>query len=89
MQSMPVSCPCARPFHAHGSPTTETRLCWWYAFCADDAPSDSVPAHAQGWFNLHESNMETYEFSKLKKFLTLLRFHMEVGAQGGMVGLGG
>lgn len=32
---------------------------------------------AQGWFNLHESNMETYEFSKLKKFLTLTRFLME------------
>lgn len=31
----------------------------------------------KGWFNLQEANMETYEFSKLKKFLTLTRFVME------------
>ncbi|KAJ9531690.1 hypothetical protein QJQ45_021840, partial [Haematococcus lacustris] len=31
----------------------------------------------KGWYNLHEANMETYEFSKLKKFLTLTRFVME------------
>lgn len=27
----------------------------------------------KGWYNLHESNMETYEFSKLRRFLTLVR----------------
>ncbi|KAF5829735.1 dynein heavy chain, N-terminal region 2-domain-containing protein [Dunaliella salina] len=31
----------------------------------------------KGWFNLHETNMETYEFSKLKKFLTQTKFIME------------
>lgn len=31
----------------------------------------------KGWYNLHESNMETYEFSKLRRFLSLVRFHME------------
>ncbi|MEW5308986.1 MAG: hypothetical protein WDW38_000903 [Sanguina aurantia] len=31
----------------------------------------------KGWFNLAESNMETYEFSKLRSFLTLTRFVME------------
>lgn len=31
----------------------------------------------KGWFNIHESNRETYDFSKLKRFLTLTRFVME------------
>ncbi|EFJ44217.1 dynein heavy chain 2, partial [Volvox carteri f. nagariensis] len=31
----------------------------------------------KGWFNLAEASMETYEFSKLRKFLTLTRFVME------------
>ena len=31
----------------------------------------------KGWFNLGESSQETYEFSKLKKFLALTRFVME------------
>ncbi|KAG2485619.1 hypothetical protein HYH03_015682 [Edaphochlamys debaryana] len=31
----------------------------------------------KGWFNLGEASMETYEFSKLRKFLTLTRFVME------------
>ncbi|GMH32802.1 hypothetical protein BSKO_00636 [Bryopsis sp. KO-2023] len=31
----------------------------------------------KGWFNLHESNRETYEFSKLRRFLALTRFVME------------
>ncbi|KAG2439747.1 hypothetical protein HYH02_010624 [Chlamydomonas schloesseri] len=31
----------------------------------------------KGWFNLGEASMETYEFSKLRKFLTLTRFMME------------
>lgn len=31
----------------------------------------------KGWFNLHETNRETYDFSKLKRFLTLTRFIME------------
>eukprot|EP00798_Chlamydomonas_sp_ICE-L_P016863 gene16863-23131_t len=31
----------------------------------------------KGWFNLHETNMETFEFSKLKKFLMQMRFIME------------
>ena len=31
----------------------------------------------KGWFNLNEQNQETYEFSKLKKFLRVIRFMME------------
>ena len=31
----------------------------------------------KGWFNLNEQNQETYEFSKLKKFLRVVRFMME------------
>lgn len=31
----------------------------------------------KGWFNIHETNKETYEFGKLKKFLTLVNFMMQ------------
>ena len=31
----------------------------------------------KGWYNMHETNRETYEFSKLKKFLNMIRFVME------------
>ncbi|CAG9466771.1 unnamed protein product [Pedinophyceae sp. YPF-701] len=31
----------------------------------------------KGWFNLEETNRETYEFSKLRRFLTLTRLMME------------
>ena len=30
----------------------------------------------KGWFNIHEMSKETYEFGKLKKFLTLINFMM-------------
>ena len=31
----------------------------------------------KGWFNINESSKETYEFGKLKKFLTLVNFMMQ------------
>lgn len=31
----------------------------------------------KGWYNIHETNRETYEFSKLKKFLNMIRYVME------------
>jgi len=31
----------------------------------------------KGWFNIHETSKETYEFGKLKKFLTLINFMMQ------------
>ena len=31
----------------------------------------------KGWYNLSESNYETYGFSKLKRLLTMTRFLME------------
>ena len=31
----------------------------------------------KGWFNIHEASKETYEFGKLKKFLTLVNFMMQ------------
>ena len=31
----------------------------------------------KGWYNMQETNRETYEFSKLKKFLNMIRFVME------------
>ncbi len=31
----------------------------------------------KGWYNIHESNMETYNFSKLRRLLALVRFTME------------
>ena len=30
----------------------------------------------KGWFNINESSKETYEYGKLKKFLTLVNFMM-------------
>jgi dynein heavy chain len=31
----------------------------------------------KGWYNLAESNFEAYRFSKLRRFLGLVRFGME------------
>jgi dynein heavy chain len=31
----------------------------------------------KGWFNIHEKSKSTYEFGKLKKFLTLVNFMMQ------------
>ena len=31
----------------------------------------------KGWFNINESSKETYEYGKLKKFLTLVNFMMQ------------
>lgn len=31
----------------------------------------------KGWFNIKEDSKETYEFGKLKKFLTLVNFMMQ------------
>ena len=31
----------------------------------------------KGWFNLHESNLESYNGSKMKRFLTMVKFAME------------
>ena len=31
----------------------------------------------KGWFNLHESNLESYNGSKMKRFLTMVKFSME------------
>lgn len=31
----------------------------------------------KGWYNLAETNFETYKFSKLKRFLGLVKFVME------------
>jgi dynein heavy chain len=33
----------------------------------------------KGWFNIHETSKETYEFGKLKKFLTVVNFMMQDG----------
>ena len=32
----------------------------------------------RGWFNLHESDWEVYEVSKLKKFIEMIKFNMQV-----------
>jgi hypothetical protein len=32
----------------------------------------------RGWFNLHESNWEVYQISKLKKFMEMVKFNMQV-----------
>jgi len=33
----------------------------------------------KGWFNLHESNWNVYQISKLKKFMEMVKFNMQVG----------
>ena len=33
----------------------------------------------KGWFNIEESNLEVYKFSKLKKFMLRINFKMEDG----------
>jgi len=32
----------------------------------------------RGWFNLHESDWEVYLVSKLKKFVEMIKFNMQV-----------
>jgi dynein heavy chain, axonemal len=39
--------------------------------------TSSLDRVGKGWYNLHESNHETYSFSKLKKLLTAARFMAE------------
>ena len=36
----------------------------------------------KGWFNLHETNWEVYQISKMKKFMEMVKFNMQVGALG-------
>ena len=38
---------------------------------------NSVTEVGKGWFNIHETSKETYEFGKLKKFLTTVNFMMQ------------
>lgn len=47
----------------------------YYVRCA--CSRSSFKDVGKGWFNLSEANHETYEFSKLKRFLQLVRFGME------------
>lgn len=46
------------------------------ALCAD-ACRTSFKDVGKGWYNLAESNFEAYRFSKLRRFLGLVRFGME------------
>ena len=39
--------------------------------------SASVSPTGKGWYNLNETNYETYCFSKLRRLLTLTRYMME------------
>jgi dynein heavy chain len=39
--------------------------------------SESFANVGKGWFNIHETSKETYEFGKLKKFLTTVNFMMQ------------
>lgn len=32
----------------------------------------------KGWFNLHETNWEVYQISKMKKFMEMVKFSMQV-----------
>ena len=34
----------------------------------------------KGWFNIHETNWEVYQISKMKKFMEMVKFTMQVGA---------
>lgn len=38
--------------------------------------NDSFQKVGKGWFNMKETNKITYDFGKLKKFLTLIRLMM-------------
>ena len=31
----------------------------------------------KGWFNVHETNFEVYQISKMKKFVEMLKFNMQ------------
>lgn len=33
----------------------------------------------KGWYNLFESNWNVYQISKLKKFMEMIKFNMQVG----------
>jgi len=39
--------------------------------------TDKLETIGKGWFNLFESNKESYEFSKLKKLLTRIKYMMQ------------
>jgi len=39
--------------------------------------TDKLESIGKGWFNLFESNKESYEFSKLKKLLTRIKYMMQ------------
>jgi len=41
------------------------------------AITTSLREVGKGWFNLHEKNVEVYQFSKLKKFMTVINFMMQ------------
>jgi dynein heavy chain len=32
----------------------------------------------KGWFNIHETNWEVYQISKMKKFMEMVKFNMQV-----------
>ena len=34
----------------------------------------------KGWFNIHETNWEVYQISKMKKFMEMVKFNMQVRA---------
>ncbi len=34
----------------------------------------------KGWFNIHETNWEVYQMSKMKKFMEMVKFNMQVGS---------
>jgi dynein heavy chain len=42
-----------------------------------DIISNGFSKIGKGWFNIHETSKETYEFGKLKKFLTAVNFMMQ------------
>jgi hypothetical protein len=48
-----------------------------YIFAACCGCRTSFKDVGKGWYNLSESNFETYRFSKLRRFLGLVRFGME------------
>jgi len=39
--------------------------------------NDSFASIGKGWFNIHDTSKETYEFGKLKRFLTTVNFMMQ------------
>mmetsp|Transcript_17510 Transcript_17510/g.38593 ORF Transcript_17510/g.38593 Transcript_17510/m.38593 type:complete len:101 (-) Transcript_17510:73-375(-) len=43
----------------------------------EDVITSNLKHIGKGWFNLMETNKESYEFSKLKKFLTIVKYMMQ------------